>query len=144
MKRLLWVWLGLKLWELNWAGKGPKPRNDLNKPRDDLIKPRDDLTKPLGDAPDQIWMTGRMHLLQVDTNASRVPQPERDLTDYGHRHFVNLISAIVLLSVGIAITWTMLAIDKYETNERCLASGRRECVQIYTPPRTMQTLTTPR
>ena len=85
-----------------------------------------------------------MHLVQADRNTARTPQAERDSTDYDHRHFVNLVSAIVLLSVGIAITWTMLAIDRYEANERCLASGRRECVQIYAPPRTMQTLMTPR
>ncbi len=63
-----------------------------------------------------------------------------DETDYEHRHFVNLIATAFLLAVGFAIIWTVLQIDRYETKEKCLASGRKDCVQIFTPPRGVRTL----
>ncbi len=63
-----------------------------------------------------------------------------DETDYEHRHFVNLAATAFLLVIGFAIVWTVLAIDKYETRERCLASGRKDCVQIFTPPRGVRPL----
>ena len=63
--------------------------------------------------------------------------------DYDHRHFVNLLCSTLILMVGYATAWTTLAIDKYETKEKCIASGRRECVTIYTPPAKIQTLGPP-
>lgn len=63
-----------------------------------------------------------------------------DETDYAHRHFVNLAAAVMLLAVGFAIIWTVLAIDRYETKEKCLASGRKDCVQIFSPPRGVRPL----
>jgi hypothetical protein len=60
--------------------------------------------------------------------------PGEDETDYEHRHFVNLLAAIFLLVIAIAISWTIGAMDSYEKLQRCFNTGRRDCVQI-APPR---------
>jgi hypothetical protein len=82
----------------------------------------------------------------AETEPARLETPRRwprDRTDYNHRHFVNLLAAATILAVGLGVIWTVLAIDAYETREKCLASGRRECVQIYTPPRGVRSIATP-
>jgi hypothetical protein len=66
-----------------------------------------------------------------------------DNIDYDHRHVVNLISAILLLSIGYLGAWTLLAIDRYETNQNCLASGRLECVLIYSGPKRFRDISLP-
>jgi hypothetical protein len=66
-----------------------------------------------------------------------------DNTDYNHRHVVNLISTIFLLSIGYLGAWTLLAIDRYEAHQNCLASGRRECVLIYSGPARFRNITLP-
>jgi hypothetical protein len=67
-----------------------------------------------------------------------------DKTDYQHRHFVNLAAAAFLLLITIAVIWTVRAIDKQETLNRCFMSGRQNCIEIapanpragvYVPPR---------
>ena len=60
-----------------------------------------------------------------------------DETDYGQRHFVNLIAAAFLLFIAVLITWTLGAVTEHEKQMRCVESGRRDCVAIavVAPPR---------
>ena len=60
-----------------------------------------------------------------------------DPTDYEHRHFVNLAAAAFLLCIAIAIIWTVKAMEDYENLQKCLGSGRRECVDLHVPVRPM-------
>ena len=76
--------------------------------------------------------------IQHVSGAKAAPESPRDETDYDHRHFVNLAATALLLGVGCAIVWTVLAIDRYEANQRCLASGRIDCVRIAEPTRAIR------
>jgi hypothetical protein len=60
--------------------------------------------------------------------------PEKDPTDYAHRHQVNLIAAAFLLVVAIAIGWTVIAFERQQRLERCFEVGRRDCIPIESPP----------
>lgn len=62
----------------------------------------------------------------------------RDDVDYAHRHFVNLLSVVFLLALALAMVWTVKAIDQQETTRKCLASGRKDCIEIPAPPREMR------
>lgn len=57
--------------------------------------------------------------------------------DYAHRHFVNLAAAIVLLLLAVASIWTMRAFDTYEARQRCINSGRKDCIPVAAPPKGM-------
>ncbi|MDH7796499.1 hypothetical protein QBC99_002562 [Beijerinckia sp. GAS462] len=57
--------------------------------------------------------------------------------DYGHRHFVNLIATVVLLFLAVASIWTIRAFDSYETRQRCINSGRKDCIPVAAPPKGM-------
>lgn len=67
----------------------------------------------------------------------RAPGERDDEVDYGHRHFLNLVSAVFLLVLALAMTWTVQAFDRQESLRKCFASGRKDCVQIAAPPRGM-------
>ena len=58
-----------------------------------------------------------------------------DEVDYRHRTAVNLVAAIALLVIAIAVVWTINLLDERRKTERCLASGRHNCTQIETAPR---------
>ncbi|MBM3608778.1 MAG: hypothetical protein FJX29_10080 [Alphaproteobacteria bacterium] len=60
---------------------------------------------------------------------------EPDETDYEQRHFVNLAAAVFLLALAICIAWTIRIFDQQQALERCIASGRKDCVQIAQPPK---------
>ncbi|MFN3889035.1 MAG: hypothetical protein ACK4MV_01465 [Beijerinckiaceae bacterium] len=62
----------------------------------------------------------------------------RDDVDYGHRHFVNLLSVIFLLFLALAMVWTVKALDEQETTRKCFASGRKDCIKIDAPPKEMR------
>lgn len=62
----------------------------------------------------------------------------RDDVDYGHRHFINLLSAAFLLLLAVAMAWTVKALDQQESTRKCLASGRKDCVTIVAPPGDMR------
>ncbi len=66
---------------------------------------------------------------------------DADSTDYQHRNFVNLVAAIAVLVVAIGVVWVVKAMVADETLNRCLESGRRDCVSIEAPPR--QTIRVP-
>lgn len=57
--------------------------------------------------------------------------------DYSHRHFVNLAATVVLLTLALASMWTIKAIDNQEKLQRCFNSGRKDCIPVPTPPRSM-------
>lgn len=71
------------------------------------------------------------------TPRPRAPGDLDDEVEYGHRHFLNLVSAAFLLVLALAMTWTVQAFDKQESLRKCFASGRKDCVQIAGPPRGM-------
>ncbi len=60
--------------------------------------------------------------------------------DYAQRDFVNLVAAVFLLVLAISMAWTVRAMTEYERQQRCLESGRRDCVQIASPPQGMRAL----
>jgi hypothetical protein len=62
-------------------------------------------------------------------------------TDYQHRNFVNLVAAIALLAIAIGVVWAVKAMEANEELDRCLSTGRRDCVAIEAPPR--ETIRTP-
>lgn len=63
-------------------------------------------------------------------NGRRIP----DETDYDHRHFVNLAAIAFLLALAFCLAWTVKIFDEQLELERCIASGRKDCVEISTPP----------
>ncbi|MDP2357087.1 MAG: hypothetical protein Q8M31_13645 [Beijerinckiaceae bacterium] len=66
------------------------------------------------------------------------PRAVRDDVDYGHRHFINLLSAVFLLLLAVAMTWAVKALDEQESMRKCFASGRKDCVTIIGPPKDMR------
>ena len=67
-------------------------------------------------------------------SANRAQRPALDDVDYGHRHFINLVSVAFLLVLAVAMAWTVKAMDSQETLRKCFASGRKDCVQIRSAP----------
>ena len=57
-----------------------------------------------------------------------------DETDYEHRKIVNLLAVVFLIVISAAIIWTVHAINESERMQRCINSGRSDCVKIETPP----------
>ena len=56
-----------------------------------------------------------------------------DTTDYQHRNFVNLAATVALLVVALGAAWTVKAIEAQQKMERCLYSGRRDCLELNIP-----------
>jgi hypothetical protein len=75
---------------------------------------------------------------QPDSGGPDAARVERDDVDYGHRHFINLLSAAFLLALAIGMVWTVRAIDQQETMRKCFASGRKDCVNVAAPPGEMR------
>ena len=57
-----------------------------------------------------------------------------DKTDYAHRRLVNLVAAIALLILAIILVVAMNLLDNQRRLQRCLDSGRRDCLAVPTPP----------
>lgn len=55
---------------------------------------------------------------------------ERDPTDYEHRHFVNLLATAFLLALALCIGVTIKMFDEQQKLEKCLLSGRKDCVPV--------------
>jgi hypothetical protein len=66
--------------------------------------------------------------------SGRNAAPPLEPTDYAHRHFVNLAATAMLLLIAMAVVWTVHAIEEHEKLQRCLSSGRRDCVDLNIPP----------
>jgi len=64
-------------------------------------------------------------------SAPEPPADERD--DDGHRTFVNLVAAIVILVLAIAAFWVMRALDDQRKLQTCLDTGRRDCLERVEP-----------
>jgi hypothetical protein len=47
-----------------------------------------------------------------------------------HRTYVNLIVAVFLLLLAIAIVWVFKSLDDNRRLQNCLNSGRRNCVEL--------------
>ena len=80
----------------------------------------------------------RSLLSRLASGRPLAPHTRPDETDYGQRHFVNLVSAAFLLFIARAITWTLVTLTEGEKQMRCVESGRRDCVTIAAPPRGMR------
>ena len=68
-----------------------------------------------------------------DSSVRRRVSVEQEADEYARRHFVNLVSAAFLLLLAVAMVWTVKAFDRQETTRNCLASGRKDCIQITAP-----------
>ena len=66
---------------------------------------------------------------------ARLRSREPDATDYAQRDFVNLAATALLLLLALVMAWTIYAFMESEERQRCIDSGRRDCVQIAVPPR---------
>ena len=75
---------------------------------------------------------------QPETGGANSGRMQRDEVDYGHRHFINLLSAAFLLLLAVGMVWTVRAIDQQETMRKCFASGRKDCVNVAPPPGDMR------
>ncbi|MGE3245996.1 MAG: hypothetical protein AB7F96_02510 [Beijerinckiaceae bacterium] len=65
------------------------------------------------------------------------PAGRRDNTDYEHRHFVNLCATAFLLALGLCFAFTIRIFDDQQRLEKCLMSGRKDCVEIAHAPAAM-------
>ena len=59
---------------------------------------------------------------------------EPDDIDYSHRNMVNLVGAIALLVIAIVLIFALNMIDDQRKLQRCVDSGRRDCMAVPTPP----------
>jgi hypothetical protein len=55
-------------------------------------------------------------------------------TDYSHRNTVNLVAAIAVLVLAIILIVALNMVDNQRKLQRCVDSGRRDCLEIPTPP----------
>ncbi len=74
------------------------------------------------------------------TYSAKQPRHQPDEVDYAQRDFINLVATIFLLVLALCISWTVRAVTDNERQLRCVESGRRDCVQITTPPQGMRAL----
>lgn len=58
---------------------------------------------------------------------------EIDDVDYEHRAFVNLAAAASVLALAFVLIWTIQVFDSQLQTERCLRSGRNDCIKIFKP-----------
>ena len=56
-----------------------------------------------------------------------------DRQERARRTLVNLIAAIAVLTVAIGAVWAFKALDEQRRLQRCLDSGRRDCIEIVIP-----------
>lgn len=59
--------------------------------------------------------------------------PDRKKDDYEHRNFVNLVAAAFLALLALIAAYALISLDRQMKLERCLASGRRDCMPIDAP-----------
>jgi hypothetical protein len=61
--------------------------------------------------------------------------PMRSCLTLVMRNFINLVAAVVLLTIAIGVVWVVKAMEANEALNRCVATGRRDCVRLDVPPR---------
>ncbi len=66
---------------------------------------------------------------------SSEPSSSQHGNDDGHHRRVMLIAAIAIILLLGAMVWVAQMIVSQQKLERCLSSGRRDCLQIEAPPR---------
>ena len=72
--------------------------------------------------------------------STKQPRQRPDEVDYAQRDFINLVATIFLLVLALCISWTVRTMTDNERQLRCVESGRRDCVQIVTPPQGIRAL----
>jgi hypothetical protein len=60
---------------------------------------------------------------------------EREDDDRGRRNFANMAGLVAALALVILSYWVFEALDHSRRFQRCLDSGRRNCVDFVTPER---------
>ena len=63
-------------------------------------------------------------------SAAHVRYRRPDRTDYDQRGFVNLAATACILALALALGWTAKTLDRQFALERCLDSGRKDCVRV--------------
>jgi hypothetical protein len=67
----------------------------------------------------------------VDDKPARPARDESESRDERqHRTLVNLVVAVFLLLLAIAIIWVFRSLDDQRRLQNCLNSGRRNCVDL--------------
>jgi hypothetical protein len=51
-----------------------------------------------------------------------------DDTDYDQRTLANLMATIALLATALGLIWTARRYERWSALERCVFSGRRDCL----------------
>ena len=64
---------------------------------------------------------------------SATPPGPDPVDDEAHRNLVNLLAAIFVIVLAIAAIWVFRALDERRRLENCLASGRRDCIELIEP-----------
>jgi hypothetical protein len=59
--------------------------------------------------------------------------PDGREDEYEHRTFVNLVSAAFLAFLALIALYALTSLDRQLKMERCLASGRRDCLLVEAP-----------
>jgi hypothetical protein len=62
------------------------------------------------------------------------PDLDSETPNYEHRTFVNLLAAAFLLLLALGAAYVLITMDQQRKLERCIASGRRDCAPLQTPP----------
>lgn len=63
------------------------------------------------------------------------PERPNDHTDYARRRRVNIAVGVGLSVLLFIFIWAVQALEENERLQRCLATGRRDCVKLTAPPR---------
>ncbi len=58
------------------------------------------------------------------------PDRPNDHTDYDRRRRVNIVVGVGLCVLLFIFIWAVQALEENERLQRCLATGRRDCVKI--------------
>jgi cytochrome b len=64
---------------------------------------------------------------------SQPPPNAEPPEDEAHRNLVNLLAAIFVIILAIAAIWVVRTLDERRRLENCLASGRRDCLELIEP-----------
>lgn len=63
------------------------------------------------------------------------PDRPNDHTDYDRRRRVNIAVGVGLSVLLFVFIWAVQALEENERLQRCLATGRRDCIKVADPGR---------